>query len=109
MDPRESIQEIARELEKLKISHERTGKIISNLENKISQLEDLSQPIEERSFTLEESRYLIGSRVRIVNPSKREPNVGHIVSVGKLYIKVDLGSGLTRNRIAKNLRLIQEP
>ena len=98
--------DVIRELEKVKISHERTGKLLKTLSDKIERLQDNQQGITERNITLEESRYLIGEQVRIVNPHKGEKNIGSILAVGKLFITVDLGEGTKRNRVAKNLRLI---
>ena len=106
MSSGDKLAEVIRDLERVKISHERTGKLIENLSEKILLLQAPKEEITERSFTIEESRYLLGRRVRITNPAKREPNVGKILSVGKLFITVDLGEGLKRNRIAKNLKLI---
>ena len=101
------IKELIRELEKVKISHTRTGKLLDNLKAKLDSLEVPGAVIRERTATLEEYRYLIGKRVRIVNPSRGESNVGTIVATGKLFITVDIGNGITKNRVAKNLRLIE--
>ena len=106
MNRKENIEEVIRELERVKISHERIGKLIANLSRKVESLRDSDNTKRERVFTLEESRYLIGRQVRIVNPHKHEKNIGTILSVWKLFVAVDLGEGLRMNRVVKNLRLI---
>ena len=106
MSSNKDLEEIIRDIERLKIAHNRTGKIIESLFEKVKLIQASDSEIKEKSFTLEESRYLIGRKVRIINPVKHEPNIGNILSVGKVFITVDLGQGLKRNRIAKNLRLI---
>ena len=60
MNPNESIEEVIRELERVKISHERTGKLIASLSQKVESLRGSDKTKRERVFTLEESRYLIG-------------------------------------------------
>ena len=107
MDRVDNLEDVIRELEKVKISHEKTGKLIASLEAKIQRVQTNQKTTREKTITLlEESRYLIGRQVRIVNPHKGEKNIGSILAVGKLFITVDLGEGNRRNRVAKNLRLI---
>ena len=107
MASKDDLKALIRDIEKLQIAHERTGKIIETLTEKVRSIQLSNSKVNERSFTLEESRYLIGRRVRILNPAKHEPNIGTILSVGKVFITVDLGEGLRRNRTAKNIRIIE--
>ena len=107
MNRKANIEEVLREIEKRKISHERTGKLITNLTQKVLSITEGKSEVRERVFTLEQSRYLIGEQVGIENPNKHKKNVGIILAVGKVFITVDLGNGLRRNRIAKNLCLIE--
>ena len=107
MSKESPIEELARELEKVKISHARTGKLLNSLHLKIESLRSPKTEIIERTVTLEECRYLLGKQVRIVNPGKGEGNIGTIIATGKLFITVDIGSGIKKNRVAKNLRLIE--
>ena len=89
------------------LTHEATGNAIDKLTNKIAEIEDHLTPLREIKFALEESKKLIGRRVKILNPSKNEPNIGTIATVGKIYVTVELPGGIQRKRIPKNLRLVQ--
>ena len=110
MNRKQEIDEISQVLRDLKLAHEKTGKTLSDLSRRVENLKDSTRRIviTERMLTLQEYRYSIGKRVRILNPSKGEPNIGTVSAVGKLYITVDLGEGIKRNRIAKNLRLLDD-
>ena len=101
------IEDLTRILEELKLTQTRTNQLILELEESISKGRKTKKRITEVNLTLEQYRDCIGQRVRILNPASGEPNVGTITAVGKLYITVKLSSTLSRNRIAKNIRLIQ--
>ena len=107
MNKETPIEELIRELEKVKISHARTGKLLDNLKTKLDSLRPPRTEIIERIVTLDQYRYLLGRQVRIVNPGKGEGNIGTIVGTGKLFVTVDIGNGIKKNRVAKNLRLIE--
>ena len=104
------IEEITKAIKDLKVAHKETGRIISYLTEKLEIIAN-DRPkgtVREYVVSLQEYKFYIGRRVRIVNPNKGEPNIGTITAVGKLYITVYLGRDLKRNRIAKNLRLLSE-
>ena len=104
------IQDLIEELEALKVAQSRSNQIIARLEAKISRLSrngGANRTVTgESKLTLEQYKRLIGRRVRLVNPHKGEPDTGTITGVGKLYITVRLTEELSRNRQAKNLRLL---
>ena len=111
-DYESKINEITKTLNELVVFHEKAGETIDKLKEEVASLTSQKgkprpTPIpKESGVTLEECRYLIGRRVRIVNPGKGEENFGTIVSTGRLYITVELSDGTKKLRIAKNLRLI---
>ena len=109
-DLERQVREIAQELEELKITQARSNEVIQRLERKIINLSrdtvDNRVPTGESKVTLEQLKRLIGRKVRIVNPHRGEPDVGIVSGVGKLYVTVKLTEELSRNRQAKNLRLI---
>ena len=109
-----SIEQISKAIEELTLSHRRTGEALQRLsfevevlKSRITRARD-NKPlvIRERKVTREEYQDLIGSRVRIINPGKDEPDIGYVHSVGKLYITVEIPGALRKQRIAKNLRLL---
>ena len=106
----DQVQEIIRELEELKIAQTRSNQVIERLEQKITVLErNNSVPgrvIGESKVMLEQFKRLVGRRVRLVNSHRGKPVVGVITGVGKLYVTVKLSDDLSRNRQAKNLRLL---
>ena len=110
-----SIEEIVQALEELKIYHRETGKIIHKLTREV---EDLRQEPSKQTYAKPRHRKelkvskeycenLLGREVRIVNPSQGESDLGHIHSVGKVFITLIIEGGVRKQRIAKNLRLIQ--
>ena len=103
------IGDIIQALEELKVSHRRTGDLIHRLDQQISTLAPKSteKPVYRR-VTLEECRSLINRRFMIVNPGQGEPNQGKLSSVGKLYATITLPTGQKKQRIAKNIRLIDD-
>ena len=102
------VENLSRLLEELTVSHERTGRLIVELKNQIRYLNSNQGRVIERVVSLEQCKQLVGSRVRILNPAKQEPNTGVISAVGKLYVTITLPGGIKRNRISKNLRLIED-
>ena len=65
------------------------------------------RPRREIRITKEDCENLLGHEVRIINPGRGEQDRGHIHSVGKVFVTVDIGEGIRKQRIAKNLRLIE--
>ena len=104
------LQEIIEEIEALKVTQATTHRIIERLEEKVSRLVRNNRQsqvvIGESKLTLEQFKRKIGRRVRLINPHKGEPDTGTITGVGKLYITVELTNEVSRNRQAKNLRLL---
>ena len=105
------VREIAQELKELKIAQSRSNDIIRRLERKVLNLSENTDtnrvPTGQTKVTLEQLKRLIGRRVRIINPHRGEPDIGTVSGVGKLYVTVKLTKELSRNRQAKNLRLLQ--
>ena len=104
--PTTSIDNLTRLLNEIKISHERTGRLISELENQVKYLKIDKAKVSEVALTLDEYRGQIGSRVRVLNPSKQDEVIGTVFRVGKIYVTVLFPQGTKRNRIPKNIRLI---
>ena len=109
------ISDLQKELEDLEEEQLAIGVKIHLISQELGKLKLYGEPDRkakkapsEVKITLNECRNLIGSRVRIVNPSPGEPNIGTILKVGKLYITVDLLNGIRRNRISSNLRLLKD-
>ena len=109
-----NIEEISRILEELTVSHQRTGEAIRKLNLEVEILKRGHPTIRdkrpgitrEQKLTKEQYEGLIGSRVRIINPGRDKPDIGYVHSVGKIYITVKIPGGITKQRIAKNLRLL---
>ena len=111
-----NIEHITAALEDLRLCHHQLGEAIRKLSLEVSTIErrqhrDSAIPKSRRTIEVKPSREdcenAIGSYVRIVNPGKGEPDVGYIHSVGKLYVTVVISGGTRKQRIPKNLRLIQ--
>ena len=110
-----SIEQISKAIEELTLAHRTTGEALRKLSFEVEILKNGygtardNKPIviRERKATREEYQGLIGSRVRIINPGKDEPDIGYVHSVGKLYITVEIPGALRKQRIAKNLRLLE--
>ena len=105
---RASYQRLEREFDKLT---EDTESLIEeleglNLQDKKPAKREVRQLIEVK-VSLEECRELIGERVRIINPTSGEPNLGRIKSAGKFFVTITKDNGYTTKRAAKNLRLIR--
>ena len=101
------VEDIIQAFEELKVSYRRTGELINRLDQQLSALlhRSLVKPIYRR-VTLEECKSLINRRFRIVNPGQGESNEGRLTAVGKIYATITLPEGLKKQRIAKNIRLI---
>ena len=106
-EPTISIDNLTRLLDEIKVSHDRTGRLITELENQVKYLKLDSARTSEVTLTLDQYRSEVGSRVRVLNPSKQDEVIGTVCSVGKLYVTVLFPQGTKRNRIPKNLRLIK--
>ena len=106
----------------LRLSYQRLewefDKLIEETESLIEELEELNlrdkgptkreiRQTVELKVSLEDCRSLIGKRVRIINPTSGEGNLGQIKSVGKFFVTVTKDNGDTTKRAAKNLRLIR--
>ena len=117
------VKEINAAAGNLRLSYQRLewqfDRLIEETENLTKELEELSlqdkKPAKreirqgvEIKVSLEECRGLIGSEVRIINPTSGEPNLGKIKSVGRYFVTITKTNGDTTKRAAKNVRLIQD-
>ena len=109
LDPNElvDVNQLILNVRELAELHERSKVLLANIERDIARIRRTDASWNESKVTLEYCRRHLGERVRIVNPKRGEPNIGTIVAVGKLYVTVQLTPELSRNRQAKNLRLIE--
>ena len=111
----EAINEITEALATLELHHQETGNAIRKLSEELKKLQGRRcrgtnvnrRHRREIRITKEDCENLLGHEVRIVNPGRNEPDQGYIHSVGKVFITVDIGEGVRKQRIAKNLRLLE--
>ena len=103
------IEDIIETFEELKIAHRKTGDLINSLDQRLCAIfpRSLAKPIYRR-VTLEECTFLINRRFKIINPGRGEADQGRLVSVGKIYATIVLPNGQKKQRIAKNLRLVED-